>query len=65
MKKNKIKDEAFALGTALSLDDEDFKVGFNFCDKDENGKVFILYIIFLLYYFLNGTNLFKNDKNLR
>ena len=40
MKNNKIKDEAFALGTALSLDDEDFKVGFNFCDKDENGKVF-------------------------
>jgi len=23
----------------LSLDDEDFKVGFNFCDKDENGKI--------------------------
>ena len=50
-KKNKIKDEAFALGTALSLDDEDFKVGFNFCDKDENGKVFIFWFCYL--FFLN------------
>ena len=45
IKRNNIKDEAFALGTALSLDDEDFKVGFNFCDKDENGKVFFNLIL--------------------